>query len=233
MDAHVTRLSIVVPTLDEAANIETALRALAPLRARGVEIIVTDGGSGDRTREFASELADAVITSPRGRATQMNAGARRASGDVLLFLHADTVLPEDADTLVSDAVADNDRQWGFFSVAIMGTHWLLPVVARMMSWRSRATQIATGDQALFVSRSLFERAGGYPEIPLMEDIALTRTLKSFCRPCALKARVHTSGRRWQEHGVLKTVLLMWRLRFAYWCGVSPDELAPRYAPHNH
>src|SRR6478672_2928229 len=154
MDAHVTRLSIVVPALDEAANIETALRALAPLRARGVEIIVTDGGSGDRTRELASELADAVITSPRGRATQMNAGARRASGDVLLFLHADTVLPEDADTLVSDAVADNDRQWGFFSVAIMGTHWLLPVVARMMSWRSRATQIATGDQALFVSRSL-------------------------------------------------------------------------------
>jgi len=227
-----TRLSIVMPTLDEADNIETALSRLAPLRARGAEIIVADGGSSDATRALAARLADTVITCPTGRAIQMNAGARHASGDVLLFLHADTELPEHADTLVIDVVADSGREWGHFDVTITGTHWLLPVIAHAMSWRSRLTRIATGDQALFVTRRLFERVGGYPEIRLMEDVALTRTLKSFGRPLALNARVRTSGRRWQKHGVLRTVVLMWRLRFAYWRGVSPDELAPRYAPHN-
>ena len=221
-------LSIIVPVLDEAANIVTALKALAPLRQRGVEIIVVDGGSADDTVALATPLADRVVTSVRGRAMQMNAGAGIAYGDVLLFLHADTRLPADPDRLILEGLAPSRRAWGRFDVTIEGRHPLFPVIAWLMNTRSRLTGIATGDQAMFVTRAAFVTAGGFPEIALMEDIEFARRLKRVSRPVCLRARVTTSGRRWENRGVLRTILLMWRLRLAYFFGANPYELAKRY-----
>jgi rSAM/selenodomain-associated transferase 2 len=221
-------LSIVIPVLDEEAEIADALTALAPLRARGVETIVVDGGSRDRTVALAGPLADRVIAAPRGRAVQMNAGAAATAGDVLLFLHADTRLPGEADRLVPDGLARSGRQWGRFDVRISGRHPLLPVVAALMNIRSRLTGIATGDQAMFVKRDLFERIGGFPAIPLMEDVALSRRLKRQGPPFCLTPQAVTSGRRWEQRGVIRTILLMWRLRLAYSLGAAPARLARLY-----
>ena len=221
------KLSIVMPVLDEAAEIETALSALAPYRRRGVEVIVVDGGSSDGTAERARVLAARVIAAPRGRALQMNAGAAVATGDVLLFLHADTQLPENADGLVLDGLARSGRAWGRFDVCIDGGG-LLRVVAIMMNWRSRLTGIATGDQAMFMTRAAFDKAGGFPQIALMEDVALSVRLKRFGRPCALRARVTTSARRWRKHGTMRIVLLMWRLRLRFFLGADPAKLARAY-----
>ncbi len=216
------RLSVVVPALNEAAGIRAALEALAPLRSRGHEVIVVDGGSSDRTPELAAGLCDRVLSAPRGRALQMNAGARVATGDVLVFLHADTRLPPRADQLIL-----NSSMWGRFDVQIDGRHPLLKVVAWTMNLRSRLSGIATGDQAIFVRRDAFP---GYPEIALMEDIALSRILKKRGPPACLRERALTSGRRWESRGVLRTILLMWRLRLLYFLGVSPERLARRYGP---
>jgi rSAM/selenodomain-associated transferase 2 len=221
-------LSIIVPCLNEAEGIREALAALAPLRARGAEVIVVDGGSGDGTEQRAAPHADCVIGAPRGRASQMNAGAARARGEILLFLHADTLLPESADTLIIDGLNRSRRGWGRFDVVITGRNPLLRVVAWLMNARSRLTGIATGDQAIFTTRSLFTAAGGYPEIALMEDIALCKQLKRFGPPLCLRHRLIASGRRWEKHGVVRTVLLMWRLRLAYWLGADPGKLAMRY-----
>jgi rSAM/selenodomain-associated transferase 2 len=221
-------LSIVVPCLNEANGIAEALSALAPLRARGSEVIVVDGDSRDGTRERAARHADLVIRAPRGRAIQMNAGAARARGEILLFLHADTRLPDAADGLIVDGLKRSRRGWGRFDVTIASRHPLLPVVGRLMNLRSRLTGIATGDQAIFVTRSLFTAAGGYPEIALMEDIALCKRLKRYGPPLCLKHRLTTSGRRWEKKGVLRTIGLMWRLRLAYWLGADPGKLAARY-----
>ena len=222
MDAE--RLSIIVPALNESQGIVRALQALAPLRARGHEVIVADGGSDDGTRELAAPHADRVIAAPRGRASQMNAGAAVAGGAALLFLHADSTLPEGADRLVAQALGR--RAWGRFDVRIEGRSPLLPVVAFFMNARSRLTGIATGDQAIFVRRAAFP---GFPEIALMEDVALSRSMKHLSPPACLRERTVTSGRRWDRNGVFRTVLLMWRLRLAYSLGASPDELARRYA----
>jgi rSAM/selenodomain-associated transferase 2 len=221
------QLSIIVPTLDEETEIADALDALAPLRRRGVEVIVADGGSRDRTVEIARPLADQLIAAPRGRAAQMNAGAKAVRGDTLMFLHADTRLPADADRLVAYAM-QGERVWGRFDVRITGRHLLLPLVAALMNIRSQITGIATGDQAIFVKRSAFNEIGGYPDVPLMEDIALSRRLKRVSRPICLSARVTTSGRRWDERGFIRTVALMWWLRLAYFCGAHPTALARRY-----
>jgi rSAM/selenodomain-associated transferase 2 len=231
VDARLTRLSIVIPTLEEADNIERLLMGLAALRERGAEIIVADGGSSDGTAVIATEWADKVITCKPGRAAQMNAGASHTTGDILLFLHADTELPENADRLVLDGLAASGRGWGRFDVTIVGSSRLLKLIAHMMNWRSRMTGIATGDQAIFVTSALFQHVGGYPEIRLMEDVAFTQTLQRHGKPLELTARVRTSGRRWDKHGPLRTIWLMWRLRFAYWRGADPDELAGQYAAH--
>jgi rSAM/selenodomain-associated transferase 2 len=220
-------LSIVVPALNEATGIEAALLALAPLRRRGHEIIVVDGGSGDHTATLAQGGADRVLATARGRARQMNAGAAAATRPVLLFLHADTRLPERADDVIAAAVAGGAR-WGRFDVCIEGRPAMLRVVASMMNWRSRLTGIATGDQAIFVERGLFEQVGGYPDQPLMEDIELSRRLRAHARPACLRQRVRTSGRRWEQHGVWRTVALMWRLRWRYWRGESAEVLARAY-----
>ncbi len=218
------KISFVVPVLNEAPLIAAALAALAPLRARGHEVIVADGGSEDGSREAAAPHADRVIVAPRGRARQMNAGAAAARGEALVFLHADTRLPANADELIAHALRTNP--WGRFDIAIEGRAVLLPVVAFFMNLRSRFTGIATGDQAIFVLRTAF---AGFPEIALMEDVAFSKAMKRRAPPACLRSKALTSGRRWERHGVLRTMLLMWRLRLAYFLGAAPDELARRYA----
>ncbi len=218
------RLTVVVPALNEAAGIARCLGALAPLRLRGHEVIVVDGGSSDATVRLAAPLADRVIAAPRGRAAQMNAGAAAARGDALLFLHADTLLPEGADHAVLAALAE--RAWGRFDVAIESDDPRLAVIAFFINRRSRVSGIATGDQAIFVRRDAFP---GFAPIALMEDIAFSRSMKRVSPPACLSLRVVTSARRWERHGVARAVLLMWRLRYDYWRGADPDELARRYS----
>jgi rSAM/selenodomain-associated transferase 2 len=222
------RLSIIMPVLDEGDGIAQALDALAELRALRVEVIVVDGGSQDATVQRARLRADHVLAAPRGRAAQMNAGAVKASGDVFLFLHADTALPPEAERLVLDGLARSAHAWGRFDVIIAGRHPMLRLIAFMMNLRSRITGIATGDQAIFVKRDAFGAAGGFPDIPLMEDVALSKRLKRLSRPLCLRERATTSGRRWETHGVFRTILLMWRLRLAYFFGADPAALARRY-----
>ena len=222
------RLAVIVPALDEEAVIGETLGALAALRRLGHRVVLADGGSRDRTPDIARELADHVIVAPRGRARQMNAGAAVAEGDVLLFLHADTRLPETAAADVLAGLGTSGRRWGLFDVRLSGAHPLLRVVERTMNLRSRLTGIATGDQALFVERELFVATGGFPDIPLMEDVALSKRLKRGGPPLCLRSRVITSSRRWEERGVLRTIGLMWGLRAAYALGVPPDRLARLY-----
>jgi rSAM/selenodomain-associated transferase 2 len=226
MVARMGSLTIVIPALEEAAIIAATLQALAPLRARGAEVIVVDGGSNDGTPALAYPLADRVIICPRGRGAGMNAGAALGAGDAFVFLHADTILPNDADHLVAAALAR--RAWGRFDLRIAGRHPLLALVARMINWRSRLTGIATGDQAIFVARKAFWAVDGFPDLPLMEDVALSRRLKRLCRPFCIATPAVTSGRRWDYYGLLPTIIQMWHLRLAYYCGVAPARLALAY-----
>jgi rSAM/selenodomain-associated transferase 2 len=212
------RLSIVVPALNEAQGMRAALEALAPLRAQGHEVIVVDGGSADGTPQIARGLCDKLLGSLKGRAVQMNAGARAATGDVLLFLHADTRLPP-------QFVIPESALWGRFDVRIEGRHPLLGLIAGSMNLRSRLTGIATGDQAIFVRRDAFP---GFAEIPLMEDVEFCRRMKRLAPPTCLREKVLTSGRRWESRGVLRTVFLMWRLRLMYFFGAHPGRLSRIY-----
>lgn len=220
-------LAIVVPVLDEAATLASRLRALQPLRQRGATLVVVDGGSTDETLVIAQAHADLALVAPRGRGSQLNAGAAACAADILLFLHADTVLPAQAETLVQSASQDA-AAWGRFDVRIDNPRTVFRCIERLMNWRSRWSGIATGDQAVFVRREVFERVGGFPDIPLMEDIALSRALKRIAPPACLRECVVTSARRWEQHGVWRTVWLMWRLRAAYFFGADPRALAVQY-----
>ncbi len=222
------KISIIVPALNEAEGIAAALTGLALLRKRGHEVIVVDGSSSDKTAARSRGAADRVVAAPRGRASQMNAGAALAQGEVLLFLHADTRLPENADARILQGLAASGRAWGRFDVHIEGKSRLLPVIAFFMNLRSRATGIATGDQAIFVRRDAFRRIGGFPPFELMEDIALSRSLKRVSRPLCLADKAVTSGRRWERRGVLRTVLLMAWLRLAFFFGAAAAKLARLY-----
>lgn len=222
------RLAIIVPVLNEAAGIGPMLAGLQPLRARATHVVVVDGGSGDGTADLAQPLADEVIVAPHGRARQMNAGARHIgdAADVLLFLHADTRLPPDADRRLADAL-DQGALWGRFDVRIEGRAVMLRCVAQLMNWRSRLTGICTGDQAIFVERALFESLGGFADQPLMEDVDFTRRARRIAWPAAVPGAV-TSGRRWEQRGVWSTILQMWSLRWRYWRGADPAALAREY-----
>lgn len=223
------RLSIVVPVRNEEAVLRTTLERLQPLRADGHEVIVVDGGSDDASACIARALADRTIVVTRGRATQMNAGAAAATGDVLLFLHADSWLPAGAADAIAAALSAGGR-WGRFDVTIAGRPAILRVVAWMMNARSRLTGIATGDQGIFADRAAFVDAGGYPPIELFEDIELSWVLKRRVgRPACLSQRIVTSGRRWERHGPWRTIVAMWRLRLAYALGADPARLARRYS----
>lgn len=225
---HYRQLSIVIPCLNDERVLAASLAALQAMRARGVEVIVVDGGSVDASPRIAASLADRALTAPRGRALQMNAGAAAATGRVVLFLHADCELPAMADRCIVDALAASGREWGRFDVTLTGAHRALAMVAALMNARSRLTGIATGDQGIFVERTQFERVGGYPPIPLMEDVALSRLLKQHGAPLCLRAKIRASGRRWERDGVLRTIWLMWRLRFVFFAGGDPARLAARY-----
>lgn len=220
-------LCIVLPVLDEGATLAVRLQALEGLRRQGARIVVVDGGSQDDTLAVARERADLALLAPRGRASQMNAGAAACPADVLLFLHADTVLPDNADLLVRRATL-GPFAWGRFDVRIDSPRALLRVVGALMNLRSRWTGIATGDQAIFVRHDLFQRVGGFPDLPLMEDIAICRLLKQQGPPACLRERVTTSARRWERNGTWRTIFLMWRLRAAYFFGADPRELAVQY-----
>lgn len=220
-------LCVVMPVLNEAQAIEATLQALAPLRQCGARVVVVDGGSEDDTMAKARPHADAVISAPRGRAAQMNAGAALGWGEVLLFLHADTTLPDEADERLLQALTQG-HLWGRFDVRIAGRHRMLAVVATMMNLRSRWTGIATGDQAMFMRREVFAQLGGFAPMPLMEDIDMSRRLRGLGAPACLRERVITSGRRWEQRGVWRTMALMWRLRWRYWRGESAHALAQDY-----
>ena len=223
-------LAVVIPVLNEATSIESTLARLQPMRARGTRVIVVDGGSADASAVIAEPYVDRVLHSARGRAQQMNAGAKAAihdGADVLLFVHADSELPDSADHLIDTALQTTGRAWGRFDIRIDGPP-TLRVVAAMMNLRSRLTGICTGDQAIFVTRPAFERLSGFAPIALMEDIEFSKRAKRLSRPAAVTSRVVTSGRRWQRHGTWRTIVLMWRFRAAYFLGADPQRLAQRY-----
>lgn len=221
-------LSIIIPVLNEAGNIERFLSTLSEFRARAVEIIIVDGGSEDGTRDIAIPLADRVTSAPRGRGAQMNAGAALARAETLVFLHADCVLPKEADIHILSEMARTDRVWGRFDIKIDSPNPIFLIVAMMINLRTRMTGIATGDQAIFVKRGAFQSAGGYEDIPLMEDIALSKALRVMSRPISIAGKVLTSARRWHAHGIFRTIFLMWRLRLAYFLGADPQKLARLY-----
>ncbi|HHH48457.1 MAG TPA: glycosyltransferase [Gammaproteobacteria bacterium] len=221
------RISIIVPVLNEASTIAVCLDSLQPYRAQGHEVIVVDGGSRDDTLALARPLTDRVLVAPAGRARQMNQGAQAARGEVLLFLHADTRLPEAACEVIVSALRTAAR-WGRFDVRLSGAAPAFRMIEFMMNLRSRLTRIATGDQAMFVRKDLFHAVGGFEDIPLMEDIALSRRLKKMAPAACLRQRVVTSSRRWEENGIFQTVLLMWRLRLRYWLGADPARLVRQY-----
>lgn len=221
-------LSIIIPVLNEETVLANHLKKLQWVRQLGHEIIVVDGGSHDKSVALSESFASRVVCSPPGRALQMNAGAKTATGDVFLFLHIDTLLPNDAIAVLEQGMSDGLSGWGRFDVQLSGRHVLFRIIERMMNLRSRVTGIATGDQAIFVSRDLFERLGGYAVIPLMEDIEICRRLKRYSKPVFFRQKVVTSSRRWEQGGIYKTVWLMWRLRLSYWMKVDPARLAKRY-----
>jgi rSAM/selenodomain-associated transferase 2 len=221
-------ISIIIPALDEAAQIPGVLSRLQQLRARGHEVIVVDGGSRDTTREDAQPLCDMVIEAPRGRAEQMAAGAAVSRHDILWFVHADSWVPDYADILINNAL--QQACWGRFNVQLSGRYRrpLLRVVERLMNWRSRITGIATGDQGIFLTRAAYESVDGMPLLPLMEDVELSRRLRRRGRPACITQPLVTSSRRWEQQGVWRTILQMWLLRAAYAVGVSPGRLARLY-----
>ncbi|WP_372844620.1 TIGR04283 family arsenosugar biosynthesis glycosyltransferase [Psychrobacter sp.] len=248
MTAVPIKLSIVVPLLNEADNLPQLMGHLARLNPAPSQIVLVDGGSTDNSVAIAKELIEGLIDSSpsvtneqvinrqvidwrliesaAGRATQMNAGAKLATGDVLLFLHADTQLPNHA--IADITLAVRQAAWGRFDVRLDSPAWMLKVVSQMISWRSRLSGIATGDQAIFIKKPLFDQLGGYPKQPLMEDIELCKHLKAIGKPACLQSKVITSARRWQQYGTWRTIGLMWHLRFDYWRGVSADNLKQRY-----
>ena len=243
MTAVPITLSIVIPLLNEADNLPRLMGHLAHLNPAPYQVILVDGGSTDNSVAIAKELIEIlidsstsvisgqvidwqIIESAAGRALQMNAGAELATGDVLLFLHADTQLPNHAIADITSAV--RQAAWGRFDVRLDSSAWMLKVVSQMINWRSRLSGIATGDQAIFIKKPLFKQLGGYPQQPLMEDIELCKRLKAIGKPACLRSKVITSARRWQQYGTWRTIGLMWHLRFDYWRGVSADNIKQRY-----
>lgn len=223
-----SRISVVIPVRDEASIIAESLGRLATWRERGHEVIMVDGHSSDASVALARPLCDRIVETAPGRARQMNAGAAAAAGDVLLFLHIDTLLPSAAIAELEALACDEPACWGRFDVRLDAPARIYRLIETLMNWRSRWSGIATGDQAMFVSRALFDRCGAFPVIALMEDIAFSANLRRVARPRCLRSRVTTSARRWQRDGVVSTILKMWCLRAAFFCGISPEKLRALY-----
>lgn len=223
------KLSIIVPTRNEADYIVELLKQLQPARDAGHEVLVVDGGSLDGTLDQVYHLVDHATTSQMGRAYQQNEGAARSSGDILWFLHADSQVSEQCVSAILDACAETGTDWGWFSVRLSGSSLVFRIIEWCMNQRAKISQIATGDQGLFVRRETFDRIGGFPEIALMEDIALCKQLKAHGEPVCLNAKLVTSSRRWEQRGILRTVVLMWGLRLAYFAGANPELLHRVYS----
>lgn len=221
-------VSFIIPTLNEETVIQKTLDCLQAERANGHEIVLVDGGSQDQTIPLAREYVDHIIQSAAGRSVQMNRGATASQGDILCFLHADTLAPIDCAAVIEEAVTKTGRPWGRFDVRLSGSHSPLRVIETMINFRSRLSGIATGDQGIFVMRTFFEQIGGFPLMPLMEDIQFSKQAKAHSRPVCLSQRLVTSSRRWEQNGIFKTVWLMWRLRLAFYLGADPHQLAQRY-----
>jgi rSAM/selenodomain-associated transferase 2 len=221
------KISIILPVLNEETVLESCLNPLQPLRRRGHEVIVVDGGSVDRTPEISSRLADKLLVSEPGRATQMNLGAHNASGDIFLFLHADTIVSSEIDSILMKNV-DEHMNWGRFDIRLSGEAVIFRIIERLINFRSWASGIATGDQGIFICADLYELVDGYPEIPLMEDIAICHQLIKHAKPICIRQTILTSSRRWEEKGIFRTILLMWILRLQYYLGADPETLAKSY-----
>lgn len=225
------KLSIIIPCLNESQHIDSTLDLLQGARKRGHEIILCDGGSTDNTIEISSHLVDLCVHSSSGRSLQMNNAAKRASGDVLCFLHADTLPPENIDTLITDALNNSSKVWGRFNIKLSGSHWAYRFIEFLMNLRSCFSGIATGDQGIFICRNIFFKLSGYADIPLMEDIEISKRLRKISKPlCIKKNRLVTSSRRWEQHGIIRTVLLMWQLRLRFFIGTPASTLARSYYP---
>ncbi len=223
------KISIIIPVYNEAAALLSNLPLLQNFRAAGHELIVVEGGeNGDGGARFA-HWVDHWVISEAGRAKQMNAGAQLAMGDVLLFLHIDTLLPEEGLAPIEEAFKRLGCVWGRYDVRLSGKRAVFRVIEFMINLRSRVSGVATGDQAIFIRRSLFKQLGGFPDIPLMEDVAISKLLRSKAAPVCLRSKVTTSSRRWEKHGVLRTIFLMWKIRALYFFGVAPSKLHGMYA----
>ena len=222
------KVSVVVPVLNEAEYLPPLLLQLRQLIDQAVDVVVADGGSTDATVNLVRQAGFCVVVGSRGRARQMNLGATHAKGALLLFLHADNRLPADWLEAVQSQFTPK-KCWGRFDVRISGRSSMLPIIATLMNWRSRWTGIATGDQAMFMTREAFLKVGGFPDQPLMEDIEMSRRLLDISRPACIASKTTTSGRRWESRGVWSTIFLMWRLRWRYWRGHPAIELAKDYS----
>lgn len=221
------KISIIIPVLNEEVTLSKISSHLQSIKNQGHEIVVVDGGSNDNTLTVAHEITDLVIICPPGRAMQMNNGAAVATGDVFLFLHADTFLPDNIVQIISD-LSEKENVWGRFDVRLSSHKTIYRIIERLINFRSCVTSIATGDQAIFIEKNLFNHIGGFPEIALMEDVEISRQLKKISAPVCVKYKVTTSSRRWETKGVVATVLMMWKLRLYYFFGVSPDKLNQLY-----
>jgi len=219
-------VSIIIPALNEEYSIQELLQQLQIFRNNGHEVVLVDGGSNDHTIAKSTTLTDQVITSSPGRAVQMNKGVSKARHDIIWFLHADTLVPENAIENIEQAL--NINEWGRFNIKLSGSHLLFRIIEKMINVRSCLSGIASGDQGIFVKRDIFDSVKGFSEIPIMEDIELSKKLKKISKPICLKNKLVTSSRRWEKNGILATILLMWRLRFLYFIGSSPDKLARFY-----
>jgi len=221
-------VSIIIPTLNEGAVIVGLLKRFQALRALGCQVIVSDGGSTDNTCELVEHLVDRLVRGDAGRARQMNRGAAEAEGEILWFIHADSDFQQPALGQLVETLADADCTWGRFNVQLDARPFVYRVIESLINWRSRVTGIATGDQAIFVRRKVFEMIHGFADLPLMEDVDISQRLRAIARPLCISTPVITSARRWQQGGVIRTILLMWRLRLAFYLGVSPERLARHY-----
>ena len=220
-------LGIVVPIYNEAALLAGRLDALAQLPADA--IVLVDGGSADGSQSLLDAAGLPWLSAPRGRASQMNAGAAHIDMDILLFLHIDTRIDSSHIEDVRRAMASADCVGGRFDLRLEGRQRrALAVVAMAINLRSRISRISTGDQAIFVRRSTFTAMGGFADVPLMEDVEFCRRQKGYGRIACLRHKVTASGRRWERHGLWRTVVLMWWLRLRFCLGTDPAVLARLY-----
>ena len=219
-------ISIIIPTLNEAETLQHTLGSLfASIDQSRVEVIVSDGGSTDDTLTISNQFPCQIVTGNPGRARQMHHATHQAKGDWLLFLHADCYLPTDWQLAVRQT-----KHWGFFPARLSGKHWLLRIIEAAMVWRSRITRVGTGDQGLFFQRDFYQQLGGFADIPIMEDIAMSKQARRQARPTIANSHIVTSSRRWDQNGICRTVLQMWSLRLAYWLGAKPERLHRFYYP---